>query len=395
MISSYQGIGLLSAVLLFGVLVEANPQSPTGVGLNDIRELAQAKSQAVDSLSFDCIRRFIRHVPQPPGKAEQSPMLDYVMESYMAEGDKRAYRCSYGRTEHEIVKFLMETWNGSNYKCYLSKDNSATIEGPIESNHGWNNNKFKVSVTPYDAVLVPILGDSTHMINKSIDVGLMSPGVSIREDLETIDDSPCLVVTNSDGTPILWLDTTRGFVVKQQDSRLSGPDVTKKRLYNEKFVEIAPGEWLPQTSRLQFFGMQASESPPKLLTENIYEFQNISVNKDIPDDVFDLQFPEGTRVSDKAAGIEYTIGEESVSEAMDVRLMEFRESTSELKPDSGPASDGARASGKDALKVSPYSWSNLQAGGILQIVILVGLSLIVVFLLVMIILRLRRRGARS
>jgi hypothetical protein len=117
----------------------------------------------------------------------------------------------------------------------------------------------------------------------------------------------------------LFLDPERGLMPAKIDILFATADnksYFKAMSYNNSLVEIDPGQWLPMSCKLsgfvepnkgrhQYWGLEKGY----FLVE--VDREKSRFNIDLPDSLFELEFPVGTVVSDQIRNTMYRVGAES------------------------------------------------------------------------------------
>lgn len=168
-----------------------------------------------------------------------------------------------------------------------------------------------IGETANTAFYLPYALDKTSGISEGT-----GPFWSVRGKLETVDGAACHVLESRDGDR-LWIDPEIGFAIRLRKlpfrlskiPRAEWP-LMEQTLFAE-FRELKPGVWLPfEIAVIHFSHARAPRNMwNKASSVQQIRVVNAAVNEDVPDQLFALDFPSGTRVSDFVNERHYRVGD--------------------------------------------------------------------------------------
>jgi hypothetical protein len=125
----------------------------------------------------------------------------------------------------------------------------------------------------------------------------------IEPKAEPVDGVACLVVSWP-GHRKYWLDPAARYTVRKMEAYDPGTGLLTQRRRNFDLTRVAPGVWLPKRCWLEVCGPPSAPPPFRGAPLNRYvtTVTKVSVN-DVPDSLFLLSIPPGTRVFDQSASI--------------------------------------------------------------------------------------------
>jgi hypothetical protein len=149
----------------------------------------------------------------------------------------------------------------------------------------------------------------------------MSSSYRVLPALQLVDGFPCHVVTS--GPDTFWIDVDHGFCLRRrvwfQMSNVDSTPVLASIYINKDFQEDPAQIWLPHLCyRIDFAGTQEPAHARGRLNEvNKVAVRAINVNT-VPDDLFDITYPAGTKVQDLVSKKSYFVphGEHLLDEAI-------------------------------------------------------------------------------
>jgi hypothetical protein len=176
----------------------------------------------------------------------------------------------------------------------------------------------------FDSISIPTGAHAARQRESAwyVPVALGLPSVyRVIPTLQEVDGFPCHVVTN--GADTIWIDTENGFAMRRrvwfQMRNLTSMPVLADVYVNKDFHQYGDSIWLPhQCYRLDFAGSLEPANTQGMLTDvHTVTAKTINVNN-VPDDVFELDFPSGTNVQDLTLNKSYFVphGEHLLDEAI-------------------------------------------------------------------------------
>jgi hypothetical protein len=176
----------------------------------------------------------------------------------------------------------------------------------------------------FDSISIPTGANAARQRESAwyVPTALSLPSVyRVLPTLQEVDGFPCHVVTN--GADTIWIDTENGFAMRRrlwfQMRNLSSMPVLAFVYANKDLRQYGDTIWLPHLCyRLDFAGSLEPANTQGMLTEvHTVTIENINVNN-VPDDVFELDFPPGTNVQDLILNRSYFVphGEHLLDEAI-------------------------------------------------------------------------------
>jgi hypothetical protein len=125
---------------------------------------------------------------------------------------------------------------------------------------------------------------------------------------EDVDGFPCWVVEYP-GMDKFWIDTEHGYAVRKRVYHWEPGKPKKFAIRNLDWKEVAPGLWLPHKQNVDKYASIVAEDSKiwdKVAARMNYEVNEILINT-VPDELFEVSLPVGTRVIDSARETIYTI----------------------------------------------------------------------------------------
>ena len=205
------------------------------------------------------------------------------------------------------------TWNGESLKTWCPVAKKGKIEKGDDS-FGWAlaaNGK-----SPLDSAMlrrIPTVPQNNFHDLAGI---LESP----RTVVATEKHGGIKAVVVRGGTYTIWLDPARGYAVVDTicESNAGTNKTPFCRTENVSFQDCGNGLWLPTESVIYQYLPPNSPGHPAgtLWYVQTVKATVLEVNQQYPDSLFDLQFPEGTKVDDQVAHMSYEAGTEKTVPGM-------------------------------------------------------------------------------
>ena len=257
-------------------------------------------------------------------KVEQLPPAivsgEYIRSGeneYIAEGDKVYLRSIVNESPYHGGWIHEESWDGARYKKLEIDHEMGEIDLDLGEAGGAYSGRLRFQASPFQFTLVEEeLGNKlTPRLAELMSIPELG---GFREQREMVGNTACLVY-EVEGVPTIWFDESLGYAVKKYRIGVSGEGVTAKEYINDEFQEITPGYWLPLVSRTVWVG-PGPAGDEIVLFETTYEFDQIAINVDFDDQVFDLQFPPNTYVNDARVGIGYRVNETQLADMLSTSI---------------------------------------------------------------------------
>ncbi|QDU36696.1 hypothetical protein Mal4_09840 [Maioricimonas rarisocia] len=131
---------------------------------------------------------------------------------------------------------------------------------------------------------------------------------SVVPEPQTIDGAECWAVV-WDGMDEILVDPALGFAIRRRSYHWGPGKPMRFHLEFKEFEEVQPGLWLPTTVYADMYASIVAEAESlwgKVTNKTTYRLNEAEFNS-VPDELFALDLPEGTRVVDVPRGIKYTI----------------------------------------------------------------------------------------
>jgi len=109
-----------------------------------------------------------------------------------------------------------------------------------------------------------------------------------------------------DATCAVHLDPSANYMVKKTERKSDSPTGYSSSAEVSAFKEIAPGVFFPERVVVKRFVNGAAGS------DEVFTFYDVVVNQPIADNVFDLKFRHGIRITDRIDGKKYKVNETGV-----------------------------------------------------------------------------------
>ena len=169
---------------------------------------------------------------------------------------------------------------------------------------------------------VPGTSEETYQLDRLIPSGLYSLAGE-----ETVDGEACVILERP-GRDRVWLARDKGWAIARREWRWSDGGPLKRRIANRDFRPLTGGAWLPYSATMEIFGTPETRPGKRVgrLRATVVEAE-----ADVPDSLFEPNFPDGTSVNDLGRGNQYIQGGLSRPARNEVlgRLAEYR---SEFRP---------------------------------------------------------------
>lgn len=211
-------------------------------------------------------------------------------------------------------------------------------------------------------------GSDQEYISSSFTADMLAcfarPGTRIAPERTTVGGEECYVVEALGVEDKVlfraWLAIEKNLAIARRETYLPGTGDLAYRVVCEDFREHAPGLFLPNRIVVDS-GMPTSTTPngPLFRVEE-YRLTEVALNPSIETGAFEIEFPPGTLVDDRIAGIEYRVDKPAtVTEALEEDVDRFQsrmgmakdspEEVDSISPMA--ASKGASSRAGDALPI--------------------------------------------
>jgi hypothetical protein len=127
---------------------------------------------------------------------------------------------------------------------------------------------------------------------------------TLRDGTELVGETPCIVVDWPGAvSSVLWLDPQRGYAIVKRETYYKDNTLLMWRVSVADWIHASDGAWWPRKATAEYF---AGPQAPDLL-HNVplvaydYDVLELDLN-DVPDSVFEMDFPEGALVIDMTDG---------------------------------------------------------------------------------------------
>jgi len=176
---------------------------------------------------------------------------------------------------------------------------------------GWNASRRMVEADGgnYEVLLaIPALGD--HLDHPFLPEFLEQNKrrYIVHPTREYVDGFLCWVVEYP-GMDKLWIDTKHGYAVRKRIYHWGPGKPRKFAILNQDWKEVSPGLWLPHKQIVDKYASIVSEDSKiwdQVTARMYYEVKEILID-DVPDSLFEVSLPVGTRVTDFVRDVQYTI----------------------------------------------------------------------------------------
>ncbi|QDU36700.1 hypothetical protein Mal4_09880 [Maioricimonas rarisocia] len=118
-----------------------------------------------------------------------------------------------------------------------------------------------------------------------------------------------------EGMDEILLDPELNFALRRRAVHWGPGEPMRYEVVCEDFDEAKPGLWLPQSIQVDTYASISAEDESlwgKVTNESTYQLHSAEF-EDVPEDLFDLELPEGTRVVDVPRGVRYTVSAATAS----------------------------------------------------------------------------------
>ena len=176
---------------------------------------------------------------------------------------------------------------------------------------GWNVSRRIVETDGgnYDAVLkIPALNDYLDHPFLPEFLEKNKSRYVVHPDREDVDGFLCWVVEYP-GMDRLWIDVDHGYAVRKRIYHWGPGKPRKFAVLNQDWKEVTPGLWLPHKQIVDKYASIVSEDSKiwdQVTARMHYEVEEILIDN-VPDSLFEVSLPVGTRVIDLVRGTQYTI----------------------------------------------------------------------------------------
>ncbi len=323
---------------------------------DSVLSIIEAQRDSIDSFYTQTYRVQAPIIEDKSHSAKIYPQMQYLQYEFAKAGNKVRYQELYGQNKDAIVYNKINIWNGKVVKTHTISDNLGTVDRNPQKE------KFEVINDPVQfAMLKDTTASGSPDYGQDVVALLKSEYSSIEPQTEIVNGHECIVVTlkYKDYTSYkVWLDPKLSFAVRRKVNY--NPEDCSKMWYqieNDAFVDCGNGLYLPsKTKKTKYLFKEhpCEEWGKESLVEN-FESPIVSINKELPEELFDIQYPEGTLLIDNIAGLTYTVGVKNIEDVLDVSFDEFLE----LQKDSNVYSRNAAEKSMSPADVSGKPESNI------------------------------------
>lgn len=290
-----------------------------------ILSVLKANRESIQSYHYHLVRSQSQLTEDTSPDGQIYPDLKHWEEEYAVYGNKRRYVVRDGVSDEKLGRDRVNVWDGNHYKYH---EKTAKLGGIDLTTSGYD-------LTPiFSPITFAMLSDSTKNAEQpdfNIDLVaiLGSEFGHVEPEMEMLNGVECVVVTLKYKDQVeykVWLDPNRGFAVLQRDHYIP-KDYSKLwyRIRNLDFQDCGNGLWLPmKTEKTKcLYKGYPEEQWGKTSLLSTFAVSKIQINEDLPDELFDIQYPDGTLIIDRVAGITYRMGMERIDDMLDEVLNDF------------------------------------------------------------------------
>lgn len=304
----------LVSVIVASVLVASLPSLAVageahGFQKDDILKIARSQRDSIETYFFRFTLSSRKLIDEKFPLDDISAGTGFFEQEEARSGSKQRYS---SRKDENAKADLTNTWDGQVLKAYYRTPK----QGQVSSNT--DNYMLSAGNTPLTSAMY---ADSTKDVfgvnhNRDIVAYLSSRSTSLMPATESLEGVDCVVATfgpPGQARSKVWLDPKRGFAVLQIIN-YNPNDVSKPWwiVRNSQWKDCGNGVWLPAKTVLTT--CLAMGSPKERwgvpAREDVYTASVMQVNEDLPDELFSVKFPPGTRVTDMVLNTSYVEGKE-------------------------------------------------------------------------------------
>ena len=296
-----------------------------GFGKDDISKVIKSQRDSIETFQFRFLRtqESLAEDNAPDGKAD--PTLQYLEQEEASSGNKLRFVTRSGNSDEKILEDKTSVWNGEIAKSLLKTAKMGYVDN--------NPNKYRLkaaNTTLSFAMLVDTTENNKKpTFHKDIVAFLEHHYCVLEPETENIDGIECVVASMQyKGEKMLevWLDPSRNFSVVQRVT-YNANDSTKLlyKIHNLEFKDCGNGLWIPtKTEKTKYiFNEHPEEQWGTPSLKDTFVVEDIHINEELPEETFDIEFPDQILVFDKIADITYRTGIGAIDEMLDEFLDEF------------------------------------------------------------------------
>jgi hypothetical protein len=136
----------------------------------------------------------------------------------------------------------------------------------------------------------------------------LSSGVAkVLPQLERIGTNECHIV-DVEGRDRLWIDVNCGFALLKRVTRYQSTGDLRRELLTDGWTEVTPGLWLPSQIEVNYYCSPADHPDKAGTISSKISIQITYLTHELSDDMFRVDFPDGTVVTDVRYGTRYVQG---------------------------------------------------------------------------------------
>jgi peroxiredoxin len=280
------------------------------ITLDQIRQVYEHKFDFLQSYRV----KYTEDTTRWSDKEKQTVVAAYtVAYEHYVKGDKFGIKRLEIDLSSDEVSSTVSDWKAYNGKYLRSASyyNGAIVSGRVETLT--DRSRYNMGVYHPMALVglhSAVIGDERiRPIGNSFSTDIRSLTLyrtsRVLPETEVVNGHKCCIV---DAPPAptsksyfrVWLALDLDLALVKRELRVYAPSGVETMLYSiecDEFRELEPGLFLPQKIAVE--GFSASEREFREASTTEYIITSVELKPDIPDDAFEIEFPEGMRVKDE------------------------------------------------------------------------------------------------
>jgi len=278
-------------------LAAASPSPAGGVSLETLRQKVRANEAKASLLrmEFECRTEFAGDDPTTPESIKKA-----IREKRGGHG-----RSTYAQDGHRYHK-TSSTYEGA--ECVHAE--IEVVDGKVRKRgrlpdlmEGWITREDKFTWTDVE----PIRFGFRPYDGRLLSACLVPACACLREERVTVGDreAVCVEIQERDKPVhplLLWIDLERGLPLRSESHYRSDSVESRTVVESTRFHQLPNGGWMPAEGIVKMHRIREGFIFD-LTLRYIVDVNSISIEKkDIPDSLFDIQFPPGARIQDATGG---------------------------------------------------------------------------------------------
>jgi hypothetical protein len=235
------------------------------------------------------------------------PLTEIAKESFVLEWDKEF---------SSAVVAELASWNNIYRNLLYTRNLSLDAPKYIAKSNGVSINALRADPTLTSEVALPFLPEFLQKNREHYRV-VPTP--------EKVDGALCWVV-EWPGMDRFWVDPQRGFAIPRRIYSWEPGKPPRRGIWNKDYREVKPGLWLPFTQiedRYASVNYEKEQLWGKVTARMEYRVRSLEFDN-VPNSLFDVKLPPGTRVIDRVRKFKYTTSGNGDADPFDAAIAAAR-----------------------------------------------------------------------